>query len=184
MPSPHEQTRRLQTNNCPQGHRNNRRLRRSTTQSRPLSTEKDAGHSVERRNMVQGEGKRKATTSSDHNTSNDDQAPTGSKSADTTGSDTTASKKTYWQAARKTARTSTKQRTAALLSHSSTHTERHTDNIRLLDTRRTFVEKSPRPSKNRPLHTTTDPGWTRCHQAHPRANNNGEANIWSKRLQD
>ena len=144
----------------------------------------DTGHSVKRRNMVQGEGKRKATTSSDHNTSNDDQAPTGSKSADTTGSDTTASKKTYWQAARKTARTSTKQRTAALLSHSGTHTERHTDNIRLLDTRRTFVEKSPRPSKNRPLHTTTDPGWTRCHQAHPRANNNGEANIWSKRLQD
>ena len=70
------------------------------------------------------------------------------------------------------------------LSHSSTHIERHTDNIRLLDARRTFVEKSPRPSKNRPLHTTTDPGWTRCHQAHPRANNNGEANIWSKRLQD
>ena len=55
---------------------------------------------------------------------------------------------------------------------------------RLLDQRRTFVEKSTCQAKAWPLHSTTNRRWPRCHQAHNRKNNDGETNKWWYRIDD
>ena len=136
--------------------------------------------------MVQGQSRCTTTKANNISTSIRQETSSSRQASNSTSrpTDTTASKTIHRQTARKRRREARQQTAAAISGNSCTNTKGHTSHSRLLDTRRPPVETSPHSTTNRSLRTTANTRRPRCHQAHSRENNNGEANIWRQRIQN
>ena len=175
----------LQENSSPQAGRHNRRLWGEASQPWIQATQEDAEHSMETWDVVQGQEECKTTKATNHNTK---QSTSSTQSATTRTA--TAREKIHREEAKETRRDRNKQWAAAKQWTTTTHSNKHpttkgiSNNGRLLDSWRTSVEKSPHQTQNNTLHTTANARWTRCHKAYPREDNNRQANIRSKMVQN
>ena len=188
MSSPNGQTRGLQEDNRTQTWRNNRRPCGATSQPWPQQAKEETQHSLERRNMVQGQAEHKTTKATNCITRH--HKPSTNSIQPTTTITSNTEEEIHREEARETRGdgskqgTTAKQCTAITISNRHSQTKGGSSNRGPLDPWRTPLEKSSHQTQNRTLHTATNTRWTRCDKTEPRENNNGQTNIGSKMVQN
>ena len=151
--------------------------------------------SMVRRNMAQGQrnNKTSSTTVAQGTSSNSSSSISNTKSTRSQGNDKPTTAATSAAAyrisspiSRKEASGTTFGTTAAaneatnIPRNSSSRTQRHTSNSRLLDQGRAILEESPCTTTDSTWHSTTNNGRSRCHKATATTTNNSQTNIRSR----